>query len=164
MGSVYLEGHSSATGADMRAVWTLGAAIVVLVALGIGGGLGGLFGSATVTRGTSLSEIEEAQSAAATKISEKLPMHVDDATLLMDVTAEGKVLHYRYNMELAASELPSSFAQDLQAMVTSKACGDEQMLKFIKLGAVYRYEYDDVEGSPLTDFKIDGFSCSRPTP
>jgi hypothetical protein len=95
---------------------------------------------------------------AAREASTKLPVRLDELTVLARIVADGTVLRYRYKVSLNAEEIDRPvFERNMRSRLRQQSCSDPSMTRYIGEGASLVFNYSDARGRDLGSVVVD--SC-----
>lgn len=108
-------------------------------------------------------QIEKAQEFAAAELRKQLPMKVDEYTTLQNALSSGKTLVYHYVIAADAIDVDNqSFRTEVNEILNKNVCGSEGMLKVIRAGGSYVYQYVSQDGASIAQFRFDKETCGVP--
>ncbi|MEM7469034.1 MAG: hypothetical protein AAF387_19420 [Pseudomonadota bacterium] len=90
-------------------------------------------------------------------MASELPMKVGSGNTLTSVHSEGRDLVYSYIMNV-----PKDMELNLDVLETTMseaACNEEQTIFMMRMGVTIRYSYFKTDGEPLTELKVDKWTC-----
>jgi len=148
----------------MKTFGKVGAVIGVILVIVFAKGIGKMVGKSTV-RNYNESKIEAAieQTLLDTskKINAQLPMMVDNETRLDLTICAGKHVMYKYTMvNVSENDIDKKgFVDEMKSMLVKNQCGNENMVKMLKMGVQYDYMYQDRNGILLGTISISKSDC-----
>jgi hypothetical protein len=89
----------------------------------------------------------------------RLPIRIDDRTLLVDLSYRGHVFRLRHLVETERARTALAIGEVARKAMLEKACADEDMRATMKRGAIYEYQYLDRQSRLLGSFDIRNADC-----
>jgi hypothetical protein len=89
----------------------------------------------------------------------RLPIRIDDRTLLVDLSYRGYVFRLRHLVEAERTKAAPAIGEQVRRTMLEKACADEDMRTTMKRGAIYEYQYLDRQSRLLGSFDIRSADC-----
>jgi hypothetical protein len=89
-----------------------------------------------------------------------LPKEIDAATTLVDVSASGMILTYRYRVDSENFELLPDYMRVAQRTTRALICNAADMKAAMKAGAAYEYGYSDGNAKSLGGFVVTASDCN----
>ena len=112
--------------------------------------------SAGVLTGINVDHVKADNAASAAELNKKAPIRIDDITEMSGAKADGMTLTYRYKVKAKAEQLDLQLLhKELLKANAKELCSRGDIRRMIAAGGVYRYEYGDEVGAPLTQFSIN---------
>ena len=88
------------------------------------------------------------------QLTPRLPIRVDPMTEIVQVSAEGANLIYRYRVAQRVAEMPAGTPDRLDAMTRSHACGGEDVRNIIALGGAQVILWTDRDGATIREVRV----------
>jgi len=138
----------------------IGSFTFVLIAAAIGGsiGRGGVDYLMQPSPERRTQKLHEAQSLSAARVKATLPKKVDEATTLVDISAQDARLTYFYEVDDVNYSIGPDFASIVRKNVTDSVC-KSTVVNTMRLGARYIYTYHDTKKRSLTSFETRLEDC-----
>ncbi len=148
----------------MKTLGTVAGIIGLLIVIAFAGSIGKIIGKSTVKnyeQGKADGAIEEILIETTKKINSQLPIMVDQETRLDMTICYGKQMHYKYTMvNCAENELDKeAFQNEMATVLVKNQCNNENMVKMLKMGITYYYNYFDKDGILIATIKISKKNC-----
>lgn len=89
----------------------------------------------------------------------RLPIRIDDRTLLVDLSYRGYVFRLRHLVEAERAKIAPALGEQVRRTMLEKTCADEDMRTTMKRGAIYEYQYLDRQSRLLGSFDIRSSDC-----
>jgi hypothetical protein len=91
---------------------------------------------------------------------ERLPIRIDDRTMLIDLSYRDHVFRLRHLVETDnKSAAIAVLTERTRKATVAKACADEDMRATMKRGAIYEYQYLDRQSRLVGSFDIRNADC-----
>lgn len=148
----------------MKTLGTVAGIIGLLIVIAFAGSIGKIIGKSTVKnyeQGKADGAIEEILIEITKKINSQLPIMVDPETRLDTTICYGKQMHYKYTMvNYSENELDKeAFQNEMATMLAKNQCNNENMVKMLKMGVKYYYNYFDKNGILIATIIISKKNC-----
>lgn len=91
------------------------------------------------------------------QLTARLPLRIDPVTELVQVSAEGQDLVYRYRIARQRAALGAGLVERLEADTRRHACAGEDVRNIIALGGAQVYLWVDRDDAPIREVRVD--SC-----
>lgn len=99
------------------------------------------------------------------QLTPQLPIRIDRMTEIVEVSAEGPNLVYRYRVAQRIAEMPAGTPDRLYAATRSHACAGEDVRNIIALGGAQIFRWTDRDGATIREVRIascpDGGTAAR---
>jgi hypothetical protein len=148
----------------MKTLGIVVAIIAVLLAVVFAKGVGKIVGKSAVdnyNQGKIDGQIEKKLLETSKQINVQLPIMVDKETRLDSTICLGKQLHYKYTMVNYSESTTDkvAFKNDITALLAKNQCNNDNMLKLLKMGVEYYYNYSDKNGVLIAIINISKKNC-----
>jgi hypothetical protein len=143
-----------------KAMAVIGVLLVIVFAKEIGK----IVGKSTVdsyNEGQIEAAIEQTLLETSKKINAQLPMMVDKETRLDSTICAGKHLNYKYTLiNVRENDIDKkAFVNEVKSTLVKNQCGNEKMVKMLKMGVQYDYMYQDRDGILLGTISVSKSDC-----
>lgn len=141
------------------------AVIGVLLVIVFAKGIGKMVGKSTVdsyNQGKIESAVEQALLETSKQINAQLPMMIDKKTRLDATVCAGKHLNFKYTLiNISENDIidKKAFVNEAKSMLVKNQCGNEKMVKMLKMGVQYDYMYQDRDGILLGTINVSKSDC-----
>lgn len=140
------------------------AVIGVLLVIVFAKGIGKMVGKSTVdsySQGKIEAAVEQTLLETSKQINAQLPMMVDKETRLDATVCAGKYLNYKYTLiNISENDIDKkAFVNEVKPTLVKNQCGNEKMVKMLKMGVQYDYMYQDRDGILLGTINVSKSDC-----
>ena len=140
------------------------AVIGILLIIVFAKGIGKIVGKSTVdhyNEGKIDTAIEQTLLETSKKINAQLPMMVDKETRLDSTICAGKHLNYKYTLiNVTENDIDKKvFVNEVKSILVKNQCGNEKMVKMLKMDVRYNYVYQDRDGFLLGTISVSKSDC-----
>jgi hypothetical protein len=104
--------------------------------------------------------LQQGFAGAEAEIRPKLPLRLDESTILENVTHKGRTLIYSYRLDHKHDQTTAKdFVPAAKASVLDAVCKNDGSVKTLGLGASMRYIYSDLDGDVVASFDVNRNDC-----
>ena len=148
----------------MKTLGKVAGIIGLLLVIAFAGSIGKIIGKSTVKnyeQGKADAAIEEILTETSKKINSQLPIMVDQETRLDTTICYGTQMYYKYTMvNYSKNDLDTeAFQNEMTTMLAKNQCNNENMVKMLRMGVTYYYNYFDKNGILIATINISKKNC-----
>jgi hypothetical protein len=150
----------------MKTLGKVAAIIAVLLAIIFAKGIGKMVGkyiAENYSQGEVEGAIEKKLLETSKQINAQLPIMADKETRVDTTMCIGKQLHYKYTMvNFSENDIDKvAFKNNITEMIVKNSCNNDDVVKMLKMGVEYYYNYFDKNGTFIASIKISKENCAQ---